>query len=140
MITEAMKLPPLPDGYTNPGMAPVYSAAMMRLYAELAVREALAEQQEPVAYVWTNSKGWPTYGEKPHDYFGGKPLYSKPPQQEPLFKPLIDLHHGLSEELKALDAPAQRTWVGLTDEDILDVVYDTRVARAVEAKLKEKNT
>ena len=43
----------------------------------------------------------------------------------------------------------QRTWVGLTDEDINSVRYkrdwtapwtDTTFARAIEAKLKEKNT
>lgn len=31
--------------------------------------------------------------------------------QEPLFKPLIDLHPGLAEELKAMDAPAQQEHV-----------------------------
>jgi hypothetical protein len=42
--------------------------------------------------------------------------------------------------------PAQRTWVGLTDEEI-DKTHETEVwdarrsyARAIEAKLKEKNT
>jgi hypothetical protein len=45
MSKDAMKLPPLPAGYISPGMSPVYSASMMRDYAEQAVREA---QQEPV--------------------------------------------------------------------------------------------
>jgi hypothetical protein len=45
--------------------------------------------------------------------------------------------------------PPQRTWVGLTDEEINNVRYkrdwtapwtDTTFARAIEAKLKEKNT
>jgi hypothetical protein len=44
--------------------------------------------------------------------------------------------------------PPQRTWVGLTPEEILDMFDDTNVygskwlefARAVENKLKEKNT
>jgi hypothetical protein len=31
-------------------------------------------------------------------------------------------------------------WHGLTDEEILSIVYDTKVARAIEAKLREKNT
>lgn len=41
--------------------------------------------------------------------------------------------------------PPQRPWVGLTDEEI-DLIYmgagknDLRRARAIEAKLKEKNT
>jgi predicted nuclease of predicted toxin-antitoxin system len=51
-------------------------------------------------------------------------------------------------------APAQRTWAELTDEEILDLSYDENkfcivcddndavltFARAIEAKLKEKNT
>jgi pyruvate/2-oxoglutarate dehydrogenase complex dihydrolipoamide dehydrogenase (E3) component len=44
--------------------------------------------------------------------------------------------------------PAQRTWVGLTDEEIekacvplgAAMLSFTEVARAIEAKLKEKNT
>jgi hypothetical protein len=38
--------------------------------------------------------------------------------------------------------PAARPaeWKELTDEEILSVVYDTKVARAIEAKLREKNT
>ena len=39
---------------------------------------------------------------------------------------------------------AQRTWVGLTDEDISEIVRGTHntgsFVRAIEAKLKEKNT
>ena len=37
--------------------------------------------------------------------------------------------------------PAQRTWVGLTDEEIkeLDLSNYVQVVRIVEAKLKEKN-
>jgi hypothetical protein len=41
--------------------------------------------------------------------------------------------------------PPQRTWVGLTDEEIEDIVEDCDgvgwdVAQAIRAKLKEKNT
>jgi hypothetical protein len=40
--------------------------------------------------------------------------------------------------------PAQRTWVGLTDEDISEIVRGTHntgsFVRAIEAKLKAKNT
>ena len=48
-----------------------------------------------------------------------------------------------------MEQPAQRTWVGLTDEEILSVARDhynphqrpeISFARAIEAKLKEKNT
>ena len=114
-------------------------------------------------------------------------------QQEPLFKPLIDLHPGLAEELKAINTspqpaqqepvatayfekitgrivppddthrrkfpmcyrplvfgdtsqPAQRTWVGLTDEERAKAIHANfgtglwSMAKDVEAKLKEKNT
>jgi len=43
--------------------------------------------------------------------------------------------------------PPQRTWVGLTDEEVTDLWHKTEpyyheddFARAIEAKLKEKNT
>jgi hypothetical protein len=48
--------------------------------------------------------------------------------------------------------PPQRTWIGLTDDEIIDVLHplvmadmsdeatDYEIARAIEAKLKEKNT
>ena len=51
-----------------------------------------------------------------------------------------------------LTHPPQRTWAGLTDDEIIDVIYplvmadmpddatDYEIARAIEAKLKEKNT
>jgi len=58
--------------------------------------------------------------------------------------------------LKAIDAlqkalteqPAQRTWVGLTDDERVSVLFDVdgrvldyeNYAEAIEAKLKEKNT
>jgi hypothetical protein len=45
---------------------------------------------------------------------------------------------------KAVNAMSQRTWVGLTDEEINDIVEDCDgvgwdVAQAIRAKLKEKN-
>lgn len=58
-----------------------------------AIKEVLAAPvQEPVAWRWTNSKGWLTYGELPHDRFVSTPLYTTPPA-------------------------TQRPWVGLTDEE-----------------------
>ena len=35
--------------------------------------------------------------------------------------------------------PEQRTWVGLTDEEIWETPTLSEFARAIEAKLKEKN-
>jgi len=97
-----------------------------------ALREALAEQpaqpqQEPVAWryltqyesgasIWTYCAGEPANRET------RQPLYTSP--------------------------PVQRTWVGLTDEEIeracvplgAAMLSFTEVARAIEAKLREKNT
>jgi len=50
-----------------------------------------------------------------------------------------------SSVYKAVDAMSKRKWVGLTDEEIDQICGDVgygyiNVARAIEAKLKEKNT
>ena len=63
-----------------------------------------------------------------------------------------DMHYAICDHLPVgtnlytFPQPAQRTWVGLTDEEI-DETHETKVwdarrsyARAIEAKLKEKNT
>ena len=49
---------------------------------------------------------------------------------------------GCKIKKKLLRTPPQRTWVGLTDEEILAVVHYSQLdnAKAIEAKLKEKNT
>jgi hypothetical protein len=98
-----------------------------------AAREALkslpaqpAPVQEPVAWrAWFDADN------------GARWLFTLWPEEErldvewqPLFTP----------------PPAQRQWVGLTDDEI-DKTYETKIwdarrsyARAIEAKLKEKNT
>jgi hypothetical protein len=55
------------------------------------------------------------------------------------------------EPIPFYTTPPQRTWVGLTDEEIIDVIHplvmadmpdeatDYEIARAIEAKLKDKN-
>jgi hypothetical protein len=94
-----------------------------------ALQEALAEQpaqQEPVAWTVSGkitdwSKDFSAYQTKHYT----RPVYTTPPNV-------------------ATPLAAQRTWVGLTDEerdDLLDnyITAEGR-ARAIEAKLKEKNT
>ena len=92
-----------------------------------AMREALAEQpaqQEPVAWM-TQARCFvdlSEFTEAEAKLFGWKPVYTSP--------------------------PAQRTWVGLTDEEIERIFNNwptyhldhEEFARAIEAKLKEKNT
>ena len=88
-----------------------------------AIKEALSQrtEQEPVAYLCENAVG--------HKYFRWK----KPSST---YKPIA-----------LYTTPPQRTWVGLTDEEITALKHNGEryissqdFARAVEAKLKEKNT
>ena len=48
----------------------------------------------------------------------------------------------LVERIQNLERAPQRTWVGLTDDEIDNINYTSAhmLAREVEAKLKEKNT
>ena len=82
---------------------------------------AEAEKQEPVA--WGNFKedgtlvGLSQHPEDQANWMGRKPLYT---------------------------TPQQRTWVGLTDEEVSDIERNSitrrQAIRAIEAKLKEKNS
>ena len=90
-----------------------------------AIREALAEQpaqQEPVA--WANPGDLQNFDMKVRT--NGGPLHTVPLYTSP---------------------PASKPWVGLTQQDI-DIAFDdtqegggfNEFARAIEAKLREKNT
>jgi hypothetical protein len=79
---------------------------------------------EPYGYVWTSIKdGMETRFTRmyPNDFY-------KPTDITPVYK------------------SQQRTWVGLTDDEIYQVMQDRTwmhtegLCRAIEAKLKEKNT
>ena len=86
------------------------------------LRQAIAEleSQEPVAWRWKTHNGY-AYSEQHYEGEDGQPLYTHPPQ---------------------------RTWQGLTDEEIWQIATDSTIggdlhadkfAKAIEAKLKEKN-
>jgi len=76
------------------------------------------------------------------------------PAQEPWRESASDYERGVidgrqmqaqSSVDKAVNAMTQRPWVGLTDEEIATfdwnhAVVDAECVRAIEAKLKEKNT
>jgi len=96
-----------------------------------ALREALAEQpaqQEPVVWMYQDKS---THEVKFQKHMRG----------------FVD--HGATYETPLYITPPQRTWVGLTDEDIRQCSRDVvaggpensvdRFAYAIEAKLKEKN-
>ena len=92
-------------------------------FAKLVAEKSEQEQDEPVAYInveqrkleWAKYTSWetPTVVNLPKI-----PLYTTPQTKE---------------------------WVGLTNEQIVDLViknagFPTKLAKAIEAKLKEKNT
>ena len=99
--------------------------------AEEALRQALETEQEPVAWITNGGKGelWWHQSSK-FDEEGN--LIGPNPDDIPLYT-----------------APPKKRWVGLTDQEINSVCYrrdwtapwtNTSFARAIEAKLKEKNT
>jgi len=72
------------------------------------------------------------------------------PEQEPVawISHNAGLYHGKPDEslnpLPLYTAPQKKEWVGLTDEEISELIRNTHntgsFVRAIEAKLKEKNT
>jgi hypothetical protein len=107
-----------------------------KAYAAItALRQALETEQKPVA--------WRTFdGEGGYDYRS----YEMNETYDKEWAERNPNHKGWVEPLYT--APPKREWVGLTDEEINSVCYkrdwtapwtDTTFARAIEAKLKEKN-
>jgi len=135
-----------------------------------ALEEALAkqEQDKPYGYVRADGKGLFIYGEHQFQETEGielVPVYlrSKQEQGEPVawrhkgqpwqFKTnyCINLPDVVPESWEPLyTTPQQRTWVGLTDEEIYSEYVRFEIQggfnrfeyaiKAIEAKLKEKNT
>ena len=128
-------------------------------------REALAQEQEPVAWMYQEYRdddqfGWRDeilFTPPPNDpiYFRNiTPVYTHPPQrteQEPVKIVQYNCKCGRTmkfESVHGVVAP-QRTWVGLTDEEIDSCFEDHGwspskdyypVIKDIEAKLKERNT
>ncbi len=100
-----------------------HAGLVSRKQAITALRQALETEQEPVATVTSES---------------GNPNLSMSWWHEP----------ALPVGTKIYTSSPKREWVGLTDEEINSVCYkrdwtapwtNTTFARAIEAKLKEKN-
>jgi hypothetical protein len=87
----------------------------------------------------------------------GKQAIAELESQEPVAQPASEedmrIYRAIADNYrKELTHPPQRTWVGLTDEEIIDVIHplvmadmpdvatDYEIAKAIEAKLKELNT
>jgi len=110
-----------------------------QLQAITALREALAEQpaqQEPVALKWQQAPVKTQWGD---DMVVASVAIDK--------DHTVCLYCERDQTAKVEAMFAQRTWVGLTDEEITDIwaesspyYHEDDFARAIEAKLKEKNT
>ena len=127
-----------------------------------AIKAALEAKDEPEYYGLTKDHLWMSISKEHYDRL--KPefrmtCYTTPPQQEAKDEPVawwIPKHKApdmvskvrWSDECEPLYTTLpQRTWVGLTDEEINDLVHRHdefdglwEFADAIEAKLKEKNT
>ena len=92
-----------------------------------ALRTALSEpEQQPVAWMHTTATGEVYFRKKPQDkVFNPQPVYTTPPQRE--WQVLTD------EEIFEAEN-------SVPDEVISDRDWCVYFARAIEAKLKEKNT
>jgi predicted Fe-S protein YdhL (DUF1289 family) len=95
-----------------------------------AIKEALAQEQEPVAWVvYSSAENDIVWADKGKRLKQNTPLYTTPPQRS-----------------ESSGKPS--AWVGLTDEEKLELWEISRAAlpryatysSLVEAKLKEKNT
>jgi hypothetical protein len=111
------------------------------------IKKALAQpDQEPVAWLHKFIEGGISIGLKPSDLKRHperwEPLYTTPPQQE-----LVCVCGAVWEGQELVETPPQRTWVGLTDEEIDDLsrtmVKGNKsvnwLCQSIEAKLKDKN-
>ena len=127
---------------------------------QIALREALAQpEQEPVAWLSTDSIGERHLCfDKPLDNDPVQPLYTTPPQPEPVALPCCGYADASAVKWnphnqvvqchncgQVYETPPQHTWIGLTDETISEIAINNppmvhEFARAIEAKLKEKNT
>jgi hypothetical protein len=122
------------------------------------VRQAIKElqSQEPVAWLVTGITPLfngevmfytfkPTH--KNPEWWRIEPLYTHPPQHTEQEPAADDFFRMIADSNPKPFPPPQRTWVGLTDDDEILAISNTmpyadrfEFARAIEAKLKEKNT
>jgi hypothetical protein len=105
----------------------------MQSSVDKAVNRMAQPEQEPVA--------WADIQKEAQQIVESKFLWKQFIDRTPLAN---DIAVWMADFAKQYTASPQRTWVGLTDEQMMDAIYvdDTPMERGrrVEAKLKEKNT
>jgi len=126
---------------------------MLEAFAKLVAVKAIAEleSQEPVAWVAEDVCKGQVINGRPRKIWWecekgvGKPIYTHPPQPEQKIS-ADDFFKTIADRNPKPFPPSQRAWVGLTDDDEILVISNTmpyadrfEFARAIEAKLKEKN-
>jgi len=152
MTKEALKL--ALEALEDLGMKHYESTGEV-LYKETstAIKEALAQpEQEPVAWIHNFIEGGISIGKRPADLKRHPDrwtaLYKEPkpcPTCEALARTVM------LDQTSHDTTPPQRTWVGLTDEEIAECAermeasdptdsFWREFAQAIEAKIKEKNT
>jgi hypothetical protein len=119
------------------------------------VLKQMVEALEVDAYVYNGEKSWAAIK-------AGKQAIAELESQEPVATVTSETgaditmswwhEPALPMGTKLFTHPPQRTWVGLTDEEIIDVIHplvmadmpdqatDYEIAKAIEARLKELNT
>jgi hypothetical protein len=114
---------------------------------ERNVQKFLAEQPAPVQAAYKDSTPHLSVGESSFESWYDQYLLSAPVHQENKQRLRDAYAAGMGDPL-VVAAPAQRTWVGLTQEEI-DLVWDSvpetqfwwrNYAKVIEVALKEKNT
>jgi hypothetical protein len=128
--------------------------ALEAALAEPAIKKTLTvAEQEPVACIKTN--GELMWLKKPSTiYSKPRPLYTAPPRreaQERIHPEIKKMYEDYFDKCFRESSAQQRPWVGLTDDEITKLhhkiktqlmgTYKTEdIYRAIEAKLREKNT
>jgi hypothetical protein len=131
MTQEELKL--VLDALEN-GDVPTPKNAGKNLDAITAIKKALAQEQEPVAWMFQ------------HDETGRMNYVSNDGVHNPTI--FLEMNPRYALVCPLYTTPPQRTWVGLTDEEIDSYFEDHGwspsedyypVIKDIEAKLKEKN-
>ena len=139
------------DYYVSGESPEKYHIKFLEAFANLVAAKALAQEQEPVAWIHNFIEGGISIGKRPADLERHPDrwtaLYKEPkpcPTCEALARTVM------LDQTSHDTTPPQRTWVGLTDDEyfalqmkikapMISVQDYIDAMRMVEAKLKEKN-